>query len=69
MYVRQPLTMTVADTLLPLSVSVSHAVLTMGCDKDIASLPVVSGVTWKRITWAASVGNAPCHVTALAVGL
>ena len=40
--------MVTAETLMPLSVSVSQAVFTMGIAKERDPVPVSPGVTWKR---------------------
>jgi len=61
--------MTVADTLRPLFVFVSQAVLTMGNVSERASVPVCPGVTWNCTVCTVSVGSHPCHRTAWVVGL
>ncbi len=56
--------MTVAETPLPYSVSVSQAVLTIAGDNDIIPVALIRGVTWKRTVDTVSVGNVPCQTIA-----
>jgi hypothetical protein len=61
--------MAVAEITLPLSVSVTQTVFTTGCDNDRDPVPVMRGVTEKRITVAVTVGTLPLQNTPRAVGL
>lgn len=61
--------MTVAEMLLPYSVSVSQAVLTMAGDNDSIPVGLIRGVTWKRAMDTVFVGNVPCQTIAWTVWL
>ena len=53
--------MIVAETSSPLSVAVSQAVLTMGCDDDSESFLTMVGAIWRLTVLTGSVGVSRKH--------